>query len=158
MTPTERLSSKINEAKQGVKDYIYDRTLNRKNITAERQAYNNEMLSNPDAMISSNGEYLKMRSQARATHGESVTAQDISSIKVGGTGKRNSGVGGGSSAAHNGSLADQGDAANDIATKGFLDYAGDAVNWATQDMNHAVAVAGTALGVGILGSELLDES
>lgn len=153
----ERIGSKINEAKKNAGEYIYDRTLNRKNITAERRAYNNEMLSNPDAMISSNGEYLKMRSQARAAHGEVVTNDDIRNVKIGGSG-RQSGVGGGSEAAHAGYLADQGDAANDIATKGFLDYAGDAVNWATQDMNHAVAVAGAGVGIGLLGSELLDES
>ena len=78
-------------------------------------------------------------------------------VQVVGTGK-GSGVGGGSSAAHNGSVADQGDAANDIATKGFLDYAGGALDWATKDVSHAIAVAGIGVGVGLIGSELLDEN
>lgn len=43
------------------------------------------------------------------------------------------------------------------SSRGFLDYAGDAVNWAVQDVQHAMLVTGGAIGIGFIGSELLDE-
>ena len=58
----------------------------------------------------------------------------------------------------NGSGTGQEDDIPDILDKGFLKYAGDAVNWATQDLSHAIAVAGATLGIGVLGAELLDEN
>jgi hypothetical protein len=137
---------------------LYDGTLGRRRINAERMEYNQAMhnAGTPEAMIDSTGEYLRLRNQVNSAAGGYGMAgvEDIRQAKMGGMGKvKSSYTYSGSSVSHGG----QDDAADDIATKGFLDYAGGAVEWALQDTQHAMLVAGTAVGVGLIGSELLDD-
>lgn len=50
------------------------------------------------------------------------------------------------------------DKAGEIASEtNFMEYLGQGWDWATQDTQHALMVAGGAVGVGILGAEILDD-
>lgn len=50
------------------------------------------------------------------------------------------------------------DKAGEIASEtNFMEYLGQAWDWATQDTQHALMVAGGAVGVGILGAEILED-
>lgn len=68
------------------------------------------------------------------------------------------GVGGGANRATGANgVAGEAEAAEDIAKKGFMEYAGDFMSWATQDTPHAIATAGLAFGGGYMLSNALDD-
>lgn len=63
-TGFQRFGDKIKEAGR----QVYDTTLNRRRITAERRAYNAQVSSSsPESMFSTNREYLHARNQANRT-------------------------------------------------------------------------------------------
>lgn len=147
-TPWERFKDKLS-------DRVTKSSLNR-STTRNRRAYNEYIYSKgSNDFVRTNKEFARMQNQM-GIHGRfDGTAEGFDALNRA-HGRR---VDAANMAAARAKAAEEAaKAAEDIGQNtGFLEYVGNAARWATQDMNHAIAVAGAGLGIGLIGSEILDE-
>jgi hypothetical protein len=132
------------------KDRFHDRAAGSRfnsTTTANRRDYNNYIHSQGrNDYIRSNKEYQRMQRKL-GIHGN-----------FDGTGEGIDALNQAYKETHKSFIQKAGEKASEVASEtNFMEYLGQGWDWATQDTQHALMVAGGAVGVGILGAEILDD-